>query len=76
MAVLLREQTRLCQQLEALNVESSPSVYVEPTACCSVRDAVRQENRRLQHIVERNSQELKEIRQLLVELVSTKKSQY
>jgi hypothetical protein len=82
MAVLLREQTRLCQQLEALNFESSPnfescpSIYVEPASCCSVRDAVRQENRRLQNIVERNSQELKEIRQLLMELVSVKNSQY
>jgi len=76
MAVLLREQTRLFQQLEALNFESSPSVYVESASCCSVRDAVRQENRRLQNIVERNSQELKEIRQLLMELVSMKNSQY
>jgi hypothetical protein len=76
MAVLLHEQTQLCQQLEALNFESSPSVYVEPAACGSVRDAGRQENRRLQNTVERNSQELKEIRQLLMELVSVKNSQY
>lgn len=72
----MREQTRLFQQLEALNFESSPSFYIESASCCSVRDAVRQENRRLQNIVERNSQELKEIRQLLMELVSTKNSQH
>jgi hypothetical protein len=76
MAVLLREQTRLCQQLEALSSESSPSIYVEPAPCCSVLDAVREENRHLQNMVERNSQELKEIRQLLKELVAVKNSQH
>ncbi|XP_023721994.1 uncharacterized protein LOC111872387 isoform X4 [Cryptotermes secundus] len=75
MAVLLREQTRLCQQLEALSSESSPSIYVEPPPCCSVLEAVREENRHLQTMVERNSQELKEIRQLLKELVAVKNSQ-
>ncbi|KAJ9590209.1 hypothetical protein L9F63_016659, partial [Diploptera punctata] len=72
MAVLLREQTRLCRQLEALNCDSSPSIFVEPAPCCSVLEAVREENRRLQTLVERNSQELTEIRQLLKELVAVK----
>jgi hypothetical protein len=76
MAMLLREQTRLCQQLEALSCESSPSIYVEPAPCCSVLDAVREENRRLQNMVERNSVELKEIRKLLKELLSMKNSQH
>jgi hypothetical protein len=75
MAVLLHEQTRLCQQLEALSSESAPSIYVEPPPCCSVLDAVREENRRLQNMMERNSQELKEIRQLLKDLVTMKSSQ-
>lgn len=75
MALLLHEQTRLCQQLEALSSESSPSIFVEPPPCCSVLDAVRQENRHLQNMVERNSQELKQIRQLLKELVAVKNSQ-
>jgi hypothetical protein len=75
MAVLLHEQTRLCQQLEALSSESSPPIYVEPPPCCSVLDAVREENRHLQNMMEKNSQELKEIRQLLKELVAMQNSQ-
>jgi hypothetical protein len=76
MAMLLHEQSRLCQQLEALSSESSPSIYVEPPPCCSVLDAVREENRHLQNMIERNSQELKEIRQLLKELVAMQSSQH
>jgi hypothetical protein len=76
MAVLLHEQSRLCQQLQALSSESSPSIYVEPPPCCSVLDAVREENRHLQNMMERNSQELKEIRQLLKELVAMQSSQH
>ncbi|PSN41798.1 hypothetical protein C0J52_19776 [Blattella germanica] len=74
MAVLLREQTRLCRQLESLSCVSSPSIFVEPAPCCSVLEAVREENRRLQTLVERNSLELVEIRKLLKELVAVKKS--
>ncbi|XP_069697501.1 uncharacterized protein olf186-M isoform X2 [Periplaneta americana] len=76
MAVLLREQTRLCQQLEALSRESSPTVFVEPAPCCSVLGVVREENRHLLQMVEKNSQELKEIRQLLKEVLAVKKSQF
>jgi hypothetical protein len=74
MAGLLREQTRLCRQLEALSSDSSPSIYVEPAACCSVLEAVREENRHLQSLMERNSQELVEIRVMLKELMAVKKS--
>ncbi|XP_049861102.1 uncharacterized protein LOC126355009 isoform X3 [Schistocerca gregaria] len=76
---LLREQTRLCHQLETLtgcNVEAINSA-LEPSnstlhCCCEserMLDAVREENRRLERLVEAHSAELAEIRQMLSRLI-------
>ncbi|XP_066992146.2 uncharacterized protein olf186-M isoform X2 [Anabrus simplex] len=71
MTALLREQTRLCRQLESLSHGAS-EMELPPMCCNSERllGAVREENRRLERLVESHSQELTEIRQLLQELVS------
>ncbi|KAK7793552.1 hypothetical protein R5R35_000390 [Gryllus longicercus] len=89
MTVLLREQTRLCRQLEALaqgygsvdssfTIDSIPRTFYAPSTvstvpCCNserLLGAVREENRRLERLVQGHSQELAEIRLLLKELVS------
>lgn len=76
---LLREQTRLCRQLETLtgcNVEvtnSTTDPNTSPSHCCCeserMLEAVREENRRLERLVEAHSAELAEIRQMLSKLI-------
>nr|CAD7395017.1 unnamed protein product [Timema cristinae] len=76
MTALLREQTRLCQQLAGLNQEILP---VQPTphnfSQEQIVGVIRQENRHLEELVESNSRELAEIRQMLKQILNSRDAQ-
>lgn len=76
MTALLRDQTKLCQQLEALaKSQDQPLPHLDKSPCCDserLLNIVRDENRHLQRLVEAHSAELVEIRQLLAILLSNK----
>nr|CAD7404509.1 unnamed protein product [Timema poppensis] len=71
MTALLREQTRLCQQLAGLNQQILP---VQPTphnfSQEQIVGVIREENRHLEELVESNSRELAEIRQMLKQILA------
>nr|CAD7460447.1 unnamed protein product [Timema tahoe] len=73
MTALLREQTRLCQQLAGLNQETLP-VQPTPHNCSQeqIVGVIREENRHLEELVESNSRELAEIRQMLKQILNTR----